>query len=68
MDMSGNAFELVANGAESSIRGGSWWGGPTSAATMNATPMQPTRHDAYIGIRLCADAPARLRAPARSSR
>ncbi|HZJ66712.1 MAG TPA: formylglycine-generating enzyme family protein, partial [Kofleriaceae bacterium] len=57
LDMSGNIFEWVANGSELAIRGGSWWSGPTTAATMNTTFMQPTRNDAYIGIRVCADLP-----------
>jgi serine/threonine protein kinase/formylglycine-generating enzyme required for sulfatase activity len=57
LDMSGNIFEWVANGSELSIRGGSWWSGPTTAATMNTTYMQRTRNDAYIGIRVCADPP-----------
>lgn len=66
-DLAGNAYEMVANGWELSMRGGSWWSGPTSAATMNVTSIQATRRDVYIGVRLCASWPAAT-APARRSR
>ncbi len=62
-DLAGNAYEMVANGWELSIRGGSWWSGPTSAATMNVTSIQATRRDVYIGLRLCASWPATAPAP-----
>jgi eukaryotic-like serine/threonine-protein kinase len=59
LDMSGNVCEWVANGSEFTLRGGSWAQGPTTAATMNVSPVQPTRDEAYIGIRVCADLPGR---------
>jgi formylglycine-generating enzyme required for sulfatase activity len=67
-DMTGNAFEWVMSGAEITLRGGSWSAGQATAFTMNETPSQRTRHDAYLGIRLCADPPASVRTTGRSSR
>jgi formylglycine-generating enzyme required for sulfatase activity len=67
-DMAGNALEWVMSGDEVTLRGGDWSGGPATAFTMNETATQRDRHDAYLGIRLCADPPASLRATGRSSR
>ncbi len=67
-DMTGNAFEWVRSGAEIALRGGSWSAGQATAFTMNETPTQGDRRDAYLGIRLCADPPASVSATGRSSR
>jgi formylglycine-generating enzyme required for sulfatase activity len=58
-DMSGNILEWVRSGTEVTLRGGSWWQGQTTAATMNVTVTQRTRDEAYVGIRICADLPPR---------
>jgi formylglycine-generating enzyme required for sulfatase activity len=58
-DMSGNIFEWIRNESEVTLRGGAWSQGPTTAATMNITRAQASRHEAFVGIRICADLPAR---------
>jgi serine/threonine protein kinase/formylglycine-generating enzyme required for sulfatase activity len=67
-DMTGNALEWVLSGDVATLRGGHWSAGPATAFTMNETATQRDRHDAYLGIRLCADAPAGISAAERPSR
>jgi formylglycine-generating enzyme required for sulfatase activity len=57
MDMSGNAFEWVRDVSDVSIRGGSWYYSPPTAVLTNITAMQSPRREAFIGFRVCADAP-----------
>jgi hypothetical protein len=66
--MTGNALEWVMNGDEVTVRGGYWSAGPATALTMNESATQRDRHDAYLGIRLCADPPARVNPADGSSR
>jgi formylglycine-generating enzyme required for sulfatase activity len=58
-DMSGNIFEWIRNASEVTLRGGTWAQGPTVATTMNISYAQASRHEAFVGIRICADLPAR---------
>jgi formylglycine-generating enzyme required for sulfatase activity len=58
MDMSGNVSEWVQDVGDVSVRGGSWFFSPPTAVTTNITAGQPARHEAFVGLRVCADPPA----------
>jgi serine/threonine protein kinase/formylglycine-generating enzyme required for sulfatase activity len=54
VDLAGNAFEWV-QAARPRVRGGSWLQGPTTVDIANHSDKNGTAHDAYLGIRICAD-------------
>jgi formylglycine-generating enzyme required for sulfatase activity len=54
VDLAGNAFEWVT-AAKPRVRGGSWQQGPTTMDIANHSDKNLESHDAYLGIRICAD-------------
>lgn len=55
VDLAGNAFEWVVAGRRPKVRGGSWLQGPTTVTIANHSDMNRRSHDAFLGIRICAD-------------